>query len=53
MRASVLQSGAIRPIVAKTFPLAESADVLRYLVEDRLRQRGPHNLTSVLKGNSQ
>ena len=32
---SLLQSGAIRPIVAKTFPLAEAADALRYLVEDR------------------
>jgi len=32
---SLLQSGAIKPIVAKTFPLAEAADALRYLVEDR------------------
>src|SRR5712671_355662 len=32
---SMLKSGAIRPIVAKTFPLAEAADALRYLVEDR------------------
>src|SRR6201993_4338230 len=32
---SLLQSGAIRPIVAKTFPLAEAADALRYLVEGR------------------
>jgi NADPH2:quinone reductase len=31
----LLQSGAIRPIVAKTFPLAEAAEALRYLVEDR------------------
>jgi NADPH2:quinone reductase len=31
----LLQSGAIRPIVAKVFPLAEAADALRYLVEDR------------------
>ena len=31
----LLQSGAIKPIVAKTFPLAEAADALRYLVEDR------------------
>jgi len=31
----LLQSGAIRPIVAKTFPLAEAADALRYLIEDR------------------
>ena len=31
----LLQSGAIRPIVAKIFPLAEAADALRYLVEDR------------------
>jgi NADPH:quinone reductase len=26
---SLLQSGAIKPIVAKTFPLAEAADALR------------------------
>jgi NADPH:quinone reductase len=32
---SLLQSGAIKPIVAKTFPLEEAADALRYLVEDR------------------
>ena len=32
----LLQSGAIKPIVAKTFPLAEAADALRYLVEGRL-----------------
>jgi NADPH:quinone reductase len=31
----LLQSGAIKPIVAKTFPLAEAADALRYLIEDR------------------
>jgi len=31
----LLQSGAINPIVAKTFPLAEAADALRYLVEGR------------------
>jgi NADPH2:quinone reductase len=31
----LLQSGAIRPIVAKTFPLEEAAEALRYLVEDR------------------
>jgi NADPH:quinone reductase len=31
----LLRSGAIRPIVAKTFPLAEAADALRYLVEGR------------------
>jgi NADPH2:quinone reductase len=35
MRAPLLQSGAIMPIVAKTFPLAEAADALRYMVEDR------------------
>jgi NADPH:quinone reductase-like Zn-dependent oxidoreductase len=28
-------AGAIKPIVAKTFPLAEAADALRYLVEGR------------------
>jgi NADPH2:quinone reductase len=32
---SLLQSGAIQPIVAKTFPLTEAAEALRYLVEDR------------------
>src|SRR3989475_7714177 len=32
---SLLKSGAINPIVAKTFPLAEAADALRYLVEGR------------------
>jgi NADPH2:quinone reductase len=31
----LLQSGAIKPIVAKTFPLAEAAHALRYLVEGR------------------
>jgi len=32
---SLLKSGAIQPIVAKTFPLAEAADALRYLIADR------------------
>jgi NADPH:quinone reductase-like Zn-dependent oxidoreductase len=32
---SLLRSGAIKPIVAKTFSLAEAADALRYLVEGR------------------
>src|SRR6202166_3134091 len=31
----LLQSGAIKPIVVKTFPLAEAAAALRYLVEGR------------------
>jgi len=31
----LLESGAIKPIVAKTFPLAEAPDALRYLIEDR------------------
>jgi NADPH:quinone reductase-like Zn-dependent oxidoreductase len=31
----LLGSGAVKPIVAKTFPLAEAADALRYLVEGR------------------
>ena len=31
----LLRSGVIKPIVAKTFPLAEAADALRYLVEGR------------------
>src|SRR3989440_957547 len=32
---SLLKSGAIKPIVAKTFPLVEAAASLRYLVEGR------------------
>jgi len=32
---SLLKSGAVKPIVAKTFPLAEAAEALRYLVEGR------------------
>ena len=32
---ALLKSGAIKPIVAKTFPLAEAAGALRYLVEGR------------------
>jgi NADPH2:quinone reductase len=32
---SLLQSDAIKPIVAKTFPLSEAAEALRYLVEGR------------------
>jgi NADPH2:quinone reductase len=31
----VLQSGGIKPIVARTFPLAEAPDALRYLIENR------------------
>jgi NADPH2:quinone reductase len=31
----LLKSGAIKPIVAKTFPLSEAAEALRYLVEGR------------------
>jgi NADPH2:quinone reductase len=31
----LLQSGAVKPIVAKTFPLEKAADALRYLVEGR------------------
>ena len=31
----LLKSGAIKPIVAKTFPLADAVDALRYLVEGR------------------
>jgi len=31
----LLRTGAIKPIVAKTFPLAQAADALRYLVEGR------------------
>src|SRR5260370_33487760 len=31
----LLQSGAVKPIVAKTFQLAQAADALRYLVEGR------------------
>src|SRR5882757_9521328 len=36
----LLRSGAIKPIVAKTFPLAEAADALRYLVDGRPFGRG-------------
>src|ERR1700693_6241085 len=32
---SLLKSGAITPIVAKTFPLVEAVDALRYLIEGR------------------
>ncbi len=32
---SLLKSGAIKPIVAKTFPLPDAAEALRYLVEGR------------------
>jgi NADPH2:quinone reductase len=32
---SLLQSGAIKPIVAKTFPLVEAVEAFRYLVEGR------------------
>ena len=32
---ALLKSGAIKPIVAKTFPLAQAADALRYLIEGR------------------
>jgi NADPH2:quinone reductase len=31
----LLKSGAIKPIVSKTFPLAEAADALRYLIDGR------------------
>jgi NADPH2:quinone reductase len=31
----LLQSGAVKPIVAKTFPLPEASDALRYLIEGR------------------
>jgi NADPH:quinone reductase len=33
--AQLLQSGGIKPIVARTFPLVEAADALRCLVENR------------------
>jgi NADPH:quinone reductase len=32
---ALLQSGTIKPIVAKIFPLAEAANALRYLIEGR------------------
>jgi NADPH:quinone reductase len=32
---SLLKSGAIKPIVAKAFPLADAAEALRYLIEGR------------------
>ena len=31
----LLHSGAVKPIVAKTFPLPEAAEALRYLIEGR------------------
>jgi NADPH2:quinone reductase len=31
----LLKAGAIKPIVAKTFPLVEAVDALRYLIEGR------------------
>jgi NADPH2:quinone reductase len=31
----LLQADAVKPIVAKTFPLPEAADALRYLIEGR------------------
>ena len=31
----LLQSGAVKPVVAKTYPLEQAADALRYLVEAR------------------
>jgi NADPH2:quinone reductase len=31
----LLQSGAIKPIVAKVFPLEEASQALRYLVQER------------------
>lgn len=31
----LLRSGAVKPIIARTFPLAEAAEALRYLIEDR------------------
>src|SRR5579863_3655341 len=33
--ASLLKSGAVKPIVAKSFPLPDAAEALRYLVEGR------------------
>jgi NADPH2:quinone reductase len=32
---SLLKAGAIKPIVARTFPLEEAAAALRYLIEGR------------------
>ncbi len=32
---SLIKSGAIKPIVAKTFPLADAAEALRYLIQGR------------------
>jgi NADPH2:quinone reductase len=31
----LLQSGAVKPIVARTFPLAEATNALRFLIESR------------------
>jgi NADPH:quinone reductase len=30
-----LRSGAVKPIIARTFPLAEASEALRYLIENR------------------
>jgi NADPH:quinone reductase len=30
-----LRSGGVKPIIAKTFPLTEASEALRYLIEDR------------------
>jgi NADPH:quinone reductase len=31
----LLRSGAVKPIIARTFPLAEASEALRHLMEDR------------------
>jgi hypothetical protein len=42
----------IKPIVGKTFPLVETVNALRYLIEGRPFGRGrPHNLTQIRKGS--
>ena len=43
----LLRSGAIKPIVAKTVPLTEAADALRYLVDGHVLASVLHNLTGV------
>ena len=32
---SLLKSGAVKPIVARSFPLADAAEALQYLIEGR------------------
>jgi hypothetical protein len=40
----------IKPIVAKTFPLAKAAEALRYLIEGRPRTEQIGELVAMLRG---